>query len=55
MLSESKPQSALQHQLLVLRALKKSTPGANNISNESHDWSSLVKPIEVKAFWVAVL
>ena len=34
-MSESKPQSALQHELLVLKVFKESTPGAKNISNES--------------------
>lgn len=40
MLSKSKPQSTRQHELLVLKTLKESTPGASNTSNESHDWSS---------------
>lgn len=40
MLSESSPPNALQDELLVLKVFKESTPGAKNISNESHDWSS---------------
>lgn len=40
MLAEPKPQSALQHQQLVLEALMYLTPGANSPSNEHLEWSS---------------
>lgn len=57
MLSESKPQIAPQHKPSVLGALEELTSGANNINNEKSwlEQLDLVKPIKMKASWVAVM